>query len=52
MRGDVQLSQHGVHHSHATGDTHQKDGKFIDQNRVIIMKKGVKYNVAGQRVKK
>lgn len=36
----------------ANSDTYQKDGKFIDQNRVIIMKKGVKYDVAGQRVKK
>ena len=32
-------------------DVQQQDGKFVEQNRIVIVKNGVKYNPAGQRVK-
>jgi hypothetical protein len=35
----------------STSDTQLEDGKFMEQNHVIIVKNGVKYNTAGQRVK-
>ncbi len=32
------------------GGTVLKDGKFVERDRVVIKKNGVKYNASGQRV--